>query len=247
MKYCLTENEPGRTLHGGTDTANEQYWETSVEQENNQVTFGITLKDGFDGFPGDVRVLATYRLSDENELFVEYRAESDKDTIFNPTNHVYFNLTGDFQQSVWEHQIRIAANRYVPLGEDNLLIGVLEEVIETPFDFRDFASFSQGFNSQHTQNLLVKGYDHPWILEDVATPVEVLSPDGKIKLSVVTNQPSVVIYTYNFPVEELAAFHGAFSLECQGLPNACNVDRFGSILLEQGDCFFSQAAYRFSW
>ena len=73
MKYCLTENEPGRTLHGGTDTVNEQYWETSVEQENNQVTFGITLKDGFDGFPGDVRVLATYRLSDENELFVEYR------------------------------------------------------------------------------------------------------------------------------------------------------------------------------
>ena len=99
MKYCLTENEPGRTLQGGTDTANEQYWETSVEQENNQVTFGITLKDGFNGFPGDVRVLATYRMSDEKELFVEYRAESDKDTIkdtiFNPTNHVYFNLTFD--------------------------------------------------------------------------------------------------------------------------------------------------------
>lgn len=190
-------------------------------------------------------------MSDEKELFVEYRAESDKDTIkdtiFNPTNHVYFNLTGDFQQSVAKHQIRIAANRYVPLGEGNLPIGVLEEVIETPFDFRDFASFSQGFNSQQTQNLLVKGYDHPCVLEDVATPVEVLSPDGKIKLSVVTNQPSVVIYTYNFPVEELAAFHGAFSLECQGLPNACNVDDFGFILLEQGDCFFSQTAYRFSW
>lgn len=161
MRYCLTENEPGRTLHGGTDTANEQYWETSVEQENNQVTFGITLKDGFNGFPGDVRVLATYRMSDEKELFVEYRAESDKDTIkdtiFNPTNHVYFNLTGDFQQSVGEHQIRIAANRYVPLGEDNLPIGVLEEIIDTPFDFRDFASFSRGFNSLQTQNLLVKG------------------------------------------------------------------------------------------
>ncbi len=69
------------------------------------------------------------------------------------------------KQSVWMHQIRIAANRYVPLGEDNLLIGVLEEVIETPFDFRDFASFSQGFNSQHTQHLFVKGYDHPCVLE----------------------------------------------------------------------------------
>ncbi len=68
-------------------------------------------------------------------------------------------------------------------------------------------------------------------------PVEVLSPDGKIGLSVKTNQPAVVIYTYNFPVKALACYHGVFSLECQALPNACNVDGFGSILLEQGEEF----------
>lgn len=64
-------------------------------------------------------------------------------------------------------------------------------------------------------------------------PVEVLSPDGKISLRVRTNQASVVIYTYNYPVEALAAYHGAFSLECQALPNACNLGGFGSILLEK--------------
>ncbi|HEM6340776.1 TPA: galactose mutarotase [Streptococcus suis] len=245
--YQFTENEPGRTLHGGVDTANEQYWDVELDHERNQVTFGMVLKDGFNGFPGDVMVKAIYRLTDANELMVEYRAVSERDTIFNPTNHVYFNLTGDFQRSVAEHRIKIAANHYAPLGEDNLPTGVLEDVTGTPFDFRDFAPFSQGFDSQYPQNVLVKGYDHPWLLDEVDVPVRVVSPDGKVELSVRTNQPSVVIYTYNYPVEELATFHGAFSLECQALPNACNQDGFGSILLEKGQDFLSQTIYQFRW
>ncbi|MGQ7519517.1 aldose epimerase family protein [Streptococcus suis] len=246
-RYQFTENEPGRTLHGGIDTANEQYWDVALDHEKNQVTFGIVLKDGFNGFPGDVRVEAIYGLTDQNELTVDYRAVSSKDTIFNPTNHIYFNLTGDFQQSVADHEIRIAADCFAPLGEDNLPIGVLEDVTGTPFDFRELAPFAQGFDSQYPQNILVKGFDHPWLLEDVEVPVEVSSPDGKIGLSVKTNQPAVVIYTYNFPVEALACYHGVFSLECQALPNACNVDGFGSILLEQGEEFLSKTTYRFTW
>ncbi|HEM4137749.1 TPA: galactose mutarotase [Streptococcus suis] len=246
-RYQFTENEPGRTLHGGVDTANEQYWDVELDHERNQVTFGIVLKDGFNGFPGDVRVLATYRLTDKNELTVDYKAVSERDTIFNPTNHIYFNLTGDFQRSVAEHRIKIAANHYAPLGEDNLPTGVLEDVTGTPFDFRDFAPFSQGFDSQYPQNVLVKGYDHPWLLDEVDVPVRVVSPDGKVELSVRTNQPSVVIYTYNYPVEELATFHGVFSLECQALPNACNQDGFGSILLEKGQDYLSQTIYQFRW
>ncbi|MHC3561989.1 aldose epimerase family protein [Streptococcus suis] len=245
--YHFTENEPGRTLHGGVDTANEQYWDVELDHERNQVTFGMVLKDGFNGFPGDVRIKAIYCLTDKNELTVDYQAVSDKDTIFNPTNHIYFNLTGDFQRSVAEHRIKIAANHYTPLGEDNLPTGVLEDVTGTPFDFRDLAPFAQGFDSQYPQNVLVKGYDHPWLLEEVDIPVEVLSPDGKIGLSVKTNQPAVVIYTYNFPVEALACYHGVFSLECQALPNTCNVDGFGSILLEQGEEFLSKTTYRFTW
>lgn len=245
--YQFTENEPDRTLHGGIDTANEQYWDALLDHEKNQVTFGIVLKDGFNGFPGDVRVEAIYGLTDQNELTVDYRAVSSKDTIFNPTNHIYFNLTGDFQQSVADHEIRIAANCYAPLGEDNLPTGVLEDVTGTPFDFREGAKFAQGFDSQHPQNILVKGYDHPWLLEQVEVPVEVSSPDGKISLRVRTNQASVVIYTYNYPVEALATYHGAFSLECQALPNACNLDDFGSILLEKDEEFLSETVYKFTW
>lgn len=245
--YHFTENEPGRTLHGGVDTANQQYWEVVLDEEGQKVIFELLLADGFNGFPGNIKVRAIYQLTDQNELKVDYEAVSDKDTLFNPTNHVYFNLTGDFQKSVENHQLKIEADYYAPLGTDNMPTGKLEDVSGTPFDFRTFSPFSQGFDGQHPQNQLVKGYDHPWLLKDVATPVEVISPDDKVKVTVRTNQASVVIYTYNFPVEELATYHGAFSLECQALPNACNIEGFGSILLQKDEAFSSQTVYQFDW
>ncbi|MGT2950000.1 galactose mutarotase [Streptococcus cuniculi] len=245
--YRFTENEPGRTLHGGVNTANEQYWDVELDEATNSLTFSIQLADGFNGFPGNVRVTARYRLTPDNAVEITYTAQSDKDTIFNPTNHVYFNLTGDVTQDVADHRVRIAAQTYVPLGEDNLPLGILEAVDGTPFDFRTGATFAQGFSLEHPQNALVKGYDHPWILDQVAEPVEVISPDQKVRLTVATNQPAVVIYTYNFPSEEMATYHGAFSLECQGLPNACNVPDFGSILLEKGQIFEHKTRYQFAW
>ncbi|MTB64267.1 galactose-1-epimerase [Streptococcus sp. zg-86] len=245
--YHFTENEPGRTLHGGVNTANEQYWDVEVNEAANSVCFTITLSDGSNGFPGDVRVKACYRLTEDNTLEITYTAQSDKDTIFNPTNHVYFNLTGDVRQDVADHQIRIAAETYAPLGEDNLPLGRLESVEGTPFDFRVGGTFAQGFTLEHPQNQLVKGYDHPWVLNQVAEPVEVVSPDQRIRLTVTTNQPAVVIYTYNFPSQDMAVFHGAFSLECQGLPNACNVEGFGSILLEKDQLFEHVTSYKFTW
>lgn len=247
QSYSFTENEPGRTLHGGVNTANEQYWDAEVDEAANSVVFSIELADGFNGFPGNVRVTARYRLTESNALEVSYNAQSDKDTIFNPTNHVYFNLTGDVTQDIADHQVRIAAESYAPLSEDNLPLGRLEPVDGTPFDFRKGGTFAQGFTLEHPQNALVKGYDHPWILDQVAEPVEVISPDQKVRLTVATNQPAVVIYTYNFPSEEMAAFHGAFSLECQGLPNACNVEGFGSILLEKDQLFEHVTSYQFTW
>ena len=246
-EYHFTENEPNRTLHGGVDTANEQYWQTDLDQEKNRVIFSIELADGFNGFPGNVKVQAMYSLTDENELLVDYQAISDADTIFNPTNHVYFNLTGDFNQSIANHQVQIAANHFAPLGSDNLPTGVLEDVEGTPFDFRNGGTFEQGFSSEHPQNILVKGYDHPWLVDKTGVVAEVRSPDQSVSLRVRTDQDAVVIYTYNFPVEELATFHGAFSMECQALPNACNIEGFGSIILEKNKEFTSHTSYQLNW
>lgn len=241
----FTENEPGRTLHGGRKASNEQYWQAHLDEEANQVVFHLVLPDGYNGFPGPVRVTATYELTETNELKVRYQATSESDTIFNPTNHVYFNLSGDFSSSVAEHKMRIQAEHFVPLGEDNLPLGEFWPVEGTPFDFRDFAPIGQGLAGEHPQNQLVNGFDHPWALTDVEVPVEVVSPDEKVRLLVRSNQPAVVVYTYNHGPTAMADRHTVFSMECQGFPNACNLENFGSILLEKGQEFDSQFSYQF--
>ena len=142
----FTENEPGRTLHSGDKASNQQYWQACVDEAANQVSFSLVLPDGYNGFPGPVTVTANYTLTEENELRIAYQANSEKDTIFNPTNHVYFNLSGDFSQTVAEHQLRIQAEQFVPLGEDNLPLGEFWPVHDTPFDFREFAPLGQGLD-----------------------------------------------------------------------------------------------------
>lgn len=245
--YHFTENEPGRTLHSGNHISNEQYWSTHVDEEANQVTFTLEIADGYNGFPGNVTVTASYQLTEENELKIGYQAVSDKDTIFNPTNHAYFNLSGDFTQTVATHQLKIVADRYAPLGKDNMPLGKFLSVDGTPFDFRDFAPLGQGLTGEHPQNQLVNGYDHPWALNAVAVPVEVVSPDEKVRLIMRSKQPAVVVYTYNHGPTAMTGRHTAFSLECQGFPNACNLENFGSILLEKGQTFDSRFSYQFAF
>lgn len=245
--YQFTANEPNRTLHGGVDTANEHIWESRVDQESNSVYFTYTLPDGKNGFPGPVQVTARYQLRNDNSLVVTYEAKSEKATLFNPTNHVYFNLTGDFHQPIDGHRMTIASQRFAALNENNVPSGDLVDVAGTAFDFREEASFGTGFASGQEQVDLVKGFDHPWLLDEVADSVSVSSPDDKVRLVVSTNQPSVVIYTYNHGPTPAAAFHGGFSMECQGLPDACNQEGFGSIELPAGQTYRSETIYRFEW
>lgn len=245
--YHFTENEPNRTLHGGVDTTNLHLWQTEIDEAANQISFTYQLPDGKNGFPGTISVTATYTLTEDNGVRVSYRATSDKDTVFNPTNHVYFNLTGDVHQTVGQHRLQIAADRFAVLNGDNVPSGELRAVEGTPFDFRKGGVFEQGLTSDYEQIKLVQGFDHPWLLEDAEQQVVVTSPDDKVTLTLQTNQPSVVIYTYNHGPTDLAAQHGVFSLECQALPDACNQEGFGSILLAAGEKFTSETEYQFSW
>ena len=51
-----------------------------------------------------------YRLTDENELVIDYRGVCDQDSILNLTNHSYFNLNGHGRGDILRHQLRINAS-----------------------------------------------------------------------------------------------------------------------------------------
>lgn len=92
--------------------------------------------DGEEGYPGTLTMSVTYSWSEDNELSISYEASSDQDTVFNTTNHSYFNLNGEASGSVLEHLLMINADSFTETDENDLTTGVITDVTGTPFDFR---------------------------------------------------------------------------------------------------------------
>lgn len=241
--YQLTANEGNKNLHGGPDSLHNAYWEAEQLDET-AIVFAYELSDGYNGYPGPLFIQVLYRLVG-NSLCVDITATSPQDTLVNPTSHVYFNLDGDYRQPINQQQIRISADFYAPLRSDNTPTGQLLPVENTPFDFREFRPFSQGFDLVDPQNQIAKGYDHGWHLSQYDPQIEAISSDGSVKLSVTTNQPAVIIYTYGWPIspERDIVSHGAFTLETQTLPDAMCHPHFGDIVLKANDTFHHQTVF----
>ncbi|WP_449461067.1 aldose epimerase family protein [Streptococcus suis] len=209
----LLENGPGYSLNSGPKAANLQIWETNCISATNRIVFSICLADGYNGFPGPISVQASYQLCEDNTLEVHYQANSERPTLFNPTNHVFFNLSGRFQESIGQHRLQVSADRvlaYDRTGKPEKI----RWVHNTPFDYRNGRLFDDGLQSHDSQIKLFGGFDHFWYLNNQEKAATVISPDRKIRLRVATNQDGIVIYTYNKNQPHLATKHGAFSLEC---------------------------------
>lgn len=209
----LLENGPGYSLHSGPHAANLQIWETTCNLLSNSITFSICLADGYNGFPGPIHLQAVYRLRDDSVLEVCYKARSERTTLFNPTNHVFFNLSGNFQEDVGRHILQVNADKVLLYDSFGRPV-TIQPVEDSPFDFRKGKPLSAGLRAVDPQLRLFGGFDHFWYVNDKEHAASVTSPDGKIRLRVATNQNGLVIYTYNNNQPHLAVKHGVFSLEC---------------------------------
>lgn len=245
-------DQHGNTLHGGPHNVEEKIWQGEPVQaaDRVQVIFRHTSADGAKGFPGELRMEVTYTLTNDNEWLISYRANTDKATLFNPTNHVYFNLTGDVTASTKDHTLRLAADKFAVVDDTTSATGELRDVTGTSFDFRQGRKLAQAYDSSYEQNTLVDGLDHPFVLNKTAGPAAVLtSPTGDIAVEMLTDEPSVVIFTAQFgsPVPmrgKTLAFHGGITLETQVLPGAVEFAGFGDIVLRPEDTFESTTIFK---
>lgn len=159
--------------------------------------FWLESPAGENGFPGNLTVSVTYTLTEENEWQIEYQATTDEQTLFNPTNHVYFNLTGNPTIPIDAHELQINAQKFVPLDERVLPLGELASVDQTAFDLQKPKKLAEVFSSTDEQIQKMNGFDHPFILtnHDLINPDVILkSPTKDITLEMFTDQPSVVIF-----------------------------------------------------
>jgi aldose 1-epimerase len=249
--YVLAKNDHNNHLHGGIKGFNKVVWEAEIIEDG--VRFSYISPDGEEGYPGNLTIQVTYTLNNNNDLIIEYGAQTDKKTLVTVTNHSYFNLSGNIKRDILNHTLKIRSDQFLELDSEFIPTGKFIGVEDTPFDFTSERAINTGATSTYEQNVLVgEGYDHPFQLKSNHDKEIILKdPESGRTLTVETNEPAVVVYSGNSLTSE-GEFRGIPSrkylgicLETQGLPDAVHHPHFPTVILDRGEQYSSKTVYQF--
>lgn len=257
VEYQLPQNNFGHTLHGGPEGYDRQVFD--AEQIDNQsIVFTYLSEDGEAGFPGNLNVKVTMTLTDDNAIDLQYEADTDKETVVNLTNHSYFNLSGDANNTILDHRLMINADAFTPVDDTFMTTGEIAPVEGTPMDFRVSTPVGERIDEYDYDQLKNgDGYDHNWVLNtngDISqVAAAVYSPATGIQLEVYTVEPGVQVYAGNFLDGTLIGKDGAvyskrtaICLETQKYPDSPNKSDWPSPYLKPGEKYTSRCIYKFT-
>lgn len=240
--------------HGGNEGFNKKFWESKAFVADDIVTLKLSYLsvDGEENYPGNLKVDVEYMVTNDNELIMRYTAISDKNTLVNLTNHSYFNLSGDVKESILNHSLYIDSDYLVELDSTQIPTGKLLDVKNTPFDFKSAKKIGKDIDGVHEQLKIGNGYDHPWLLnKGNDCKVKVYHKTSGRALDIYTNQDSVVVYSMNFPDEELlfierkAEKREGICFETQSPPIGRNNSFIKNSILKAGEEYSKETVYKF--
>ena len=253
-EYTLPVNNGPNHLHGGPDGFQNRVWDSRIEGE--AVEFLYFSEDGEAGYPGNLKVVAHYEWSEENELKLTLTAETDAPTVVNLTNHAYFNLGGS--GSVLGHLLELNASEYLPTDDTLIPTGAVEPVAGTPMDFSEFKEIGRDIKADFPALVYGKGYDNCWLIDgampgQLSLAATLYSPETGRRLEVYTTQPAVQVYTGNWlagsplgPNGRVWHDYDAVAIECQHTPDAPNQPDFPTTVLRPGEIYEEAIIWAFS-
>ena len=253
--YLLVKNNGENHLHGGNKGFESVVWKVNSFTEN-KLFLSYFSPHMEEGYPGNLTVSVEYQLTDENELSIQYFAQSDQTTIINLTHHSFFNLKGAGNGNVNDHLLQINADYFTPIDAQLIPTGVIQKVVNTPFDFLLPTQIGSRIDALDDQLTYGHGYDHNYVLNPsdsiVSFAARVVEPVSKRTLEVYTNEPGMQFYGGNFldgtvkgKKDKNYEHRGAFCLETQHFPDSPNKIQFPSTSLAAEEPYYSICIYKF--
>jgi aldose 1-epimerase len=254
--YALPRNRGRDTLHGGGVGFHRAVW-TVESASASRLHLRHVSPEGDQGLPGVVTVEALYSLGDDGGLRLDFEAATTAPTIFNPTQHAYWNLAGDGVGDMLDHRLTVHADAFTPMSERMVPTGEIRRVDGGPLDFRRPARLGDRVDrTDEPQIKLAGGVDHNFVLAMGPTPelrpaALLEDPASGRTLEVLTTEPGLQVYTANFLGGDLPGKSGrpygkrqGVALETQHFPDAPHHPNFPSILLRPGEVFRSSTVFR---
>lgn len=251
-QYTLATNNGVNHLHGGNKGFDKQVWDATIANDSiASLQLSYVSKDGEEGYPGNLKVSVRYTLTDDNELKIEYTAETDKATPLNLTNHSYFNLSGDVANTILDESLLIDADNFTPVDSSLIPTGEIKLVKGSPFDFTTAKKIGRDIGG------VQGGYDHNWVLNKKDASLQKVavltdSVSGR-SLEVSTTEPGMQFYTGNFLDGTIKSRDGkainknaALCLETQHFPDSPNQPKFPTTILKPGQQYHTITVYKLS-
>ena len=248
--YRLDANDNVNNLHGGFDAYKNRLWQV-VEHTENSLCLRLQSPNGDQGFPGKAEIYVTYTLDSANALHIVYDAVCDQDTVFNMTNHSYFNLAGhDRPEKAMEQILSMPARMFTVADEQSIPTGELRSVVDSPMDFREPKPVGRDINEVYDALRFQNGYDHNF--EVFCNPCATLKdPESGRTMTVSTDCCGMQFYSGNFLKGETGkggvsyCYRGGIALETQFYPDSVNHPQWKQPFVKAGDRYHSETVYRF--
>ncbi|MFP1133089.1 aldose epimerase family protein [Asticcacaulis sp. W401b] len=240
IEHNVTANEAPNCLHGGAQGFGKQVWEI-VEHSTHRVVLSYLSPNGEEGFPGNVKVLATFEFVAPKSLRISYDAETDAPTPIDLTHHLYFNLASGAGGAIEDHLLQVHSDSVLELDRTYVPTGDVLRLPRTPFDLNKATKLGDLLARKHYQLTRI-GLNQSWILRPVEPAFRMIAPDHSLELAVSTDQPCLQLYS---GLNRENAPAGALAVEPQGYIDAVNRFQFPSPWLVPRERYRRSTLYEF--
>lgn len=250
-EFRLASNEGTNNLHSGPEYYHIRMWNV-VEHTPESITLELISPDGDQGFPGKAQIRVTYFLDFLGGLHIVYDGICDKDTVFNLTNHSYFNLAGQEKtEKAMEQILSLPARVFTVADNESVPTGEVRSVANTPMDFRKPKAIGRDIGEDYEPLNLQSGYDHNF--EVFCNPcAQLADKESGRMMAVYTDLPGIQFYAGNFLKETgkggvRYGKRSGIALETQFWPDSIHHPQWAQPVTKAGERYHTETVYRFTW